>query len=118
MRLLVALLAVLGLLASEVSEAARTPCSNASASAMNPRAAMPEMDHAGRAADPCCDPMAHHRKGCAQACAAMFSVAVTNHPILPGVSHSWTLADWTPGRATPARAGAWPGPERPPKTIA
>ncbi|CAN7655690.1 hypothetical protein LJR225_005190 [Phenylobacterium sp. LjRoot225] len=128
MRFVVALLAVLGLLASPVAAAAaQVACNGHADQAM---AAMPMTDMDGmhridaQKPDPCCDhsknerPSKHHDSDCVQACAAMCGVvaALPSTPVaapLPLVEqapHPSVVASLHPHE--PSRL------ERPPRSIA
>ncbi len=82
MRFLLALLAVIGLLASPASAAAAQAVCLGHGEAMMPMAMpdMPGMDHADGKADPCCDPASdkapshHDAMPCLLACMAMCGV--------------------------------------------
>lgn len=93
MRFLLALLAVIGLLASPVSAtAAQATCQGHGDAMMSmPMADMPGMDHADGAADPCCDPAQdappskHDGMSCLLACIAMCGVTAAL-PSTPPIS--------------------------------
>ena len=128
MRLLLALSAIIGLLASPVATvAAQTRCDHASGSAMMAGMHTPAMAGIGQssgpvpASDPCCDQLGHHEipaKSCAQLCAATCAVAFA----LPSPPASIVFF------SLPAAHGSAPvvslylyepsGLERPPKSIA
>lgn len=127
MRLVLVLMAVLGLLASPAAAAAVAPCRDHAGAMMAgmPMPAMAAMDAAGaQKSDPCCDP-ANHRgapkhdaKSCLQACAAMggFAVALPSGsaPLVASAVH----AAPPPTRVASLTPRA-PGPlERPPRPIA
>jgi hypothetical protein len=88
MRVILALLAVIGLLLSPVAaSAASSACLKHGDASMHMTMAMPHAQAPGAvAADPCCDPGSgkttphHDSKRCAQACAAICGVSVA----LPG----------------------------------
>ena len=125
MRVMLALLAVIGLLATPVTAAAaRAACDRAGPLAMSGMA-MPATDQPGAKTsvpDPCCRHADHHSQkndtNCAQACATSCSVAAA----LMTPSDGPMLAP-TPGILTPARAVSHAsyepaGLRRPPKSIA
>lgn len=130
MRLLLALLAVLGLLASPVSAAAaQAACSQMTASMSSASmsgadaSAMAGMQQDGgvkKAGGPCCD---HHGKGCpekscAQLCAA--ACAVSDALAAPVVSVPFVLAtaDHAPAPVASVHPYEPAGAERPPRPIA
>ena len=128
MRLLIALLAIAGLLASPVAVAAMPAmCDHAAESGM-----MADMDVSGTpdlasssthatGRDPCCDPTGHHKRtnqSCGQACAAMFGVVAA----LPASPTTMVLVSLSAEESLPRVVSTHPyeptGPERPPKSIA
>lgn len=126
MRFMLALLAVIGLLASPVSAAAAQATCQGHGEAMMGMAMpdMPGMDHADGKADPCCDPAKdkapskHDDMSCLIACMAMCGVTAAL-PNAPPVS----LLKPDHGAPTPGRMASWTphGPsrlERPPRPIA
>jgi hypothetical protein len=128
MRFIVALLAVIGLLASPAgAAAAQASCHDHGGAKMMsmPMADMPSMAQAdGQKADPCCDPgksqgqTKHDATSCLQACAVMCGV-VAALPSTPTV----LLAPSDPAAREPARLASLKPHEpsrleRPPKSIA
>jgi hypothetical protein len=126
-RLGLAFLSVMALLASPVTAAAaQATCDQAGSMAMA-RAAMPSIssiDHprAKTRADPCCDPAGHHGKksdaGCAQACAAICGVVAALTPSSDSLIFAPTPAILTPASADSRQSHEPPGLRRPPKSIA
>jgi hypothetical protein len=123
MRVILALLAVIGLLLSPVAAAAASSaCLHPGDADMSIAMAMPHADAPGKAAaDPCCDPGSgksaphHDSKRCAQACAAICGVSVA----LPGevaiVALTELHARLAPAPSGPIHTHAPPGLKRPPK---
>lgn len=128
MRLLLALLAVLGLLASPVAaSAAQAACSHEQAGAMAgmPMADMPGMHHGdGQKADPCCDPLQDHGPGkhdktdCAKACAAMCAATAALRAGAAHLTLASSAADLPPARLKSLHTHEPGGLERPPRSIA
>jgi hypothetical protein len=125
MRVLIALLAVLGLLASPATAAASmAACDHALASgAMAGMSTMPGMDAsaAKKAGDPCCDPSTRHKqtsKSCAQACAAACGLATALPSAESGAPFAVAPAAHTRARFASLHAYEPAGPERPPRSIA
>lgn len=127
MRLLLALLAIVGLLASPVTAAAaQTRCDHASGSAIMggmDMSAPGAMDHSGAqksVGDPCCDPSGHHKtadKSCDQLCATACAVAIampTSPMTLNFVSRP---AAEIPAPLVSANPFEPPGLKRPPRSI-
>jgi hypothetical protein len=125
MRVLLALLAVVGLLLTPVAAAAATPaCLHASASMAMDMAmpmAAPHAQAAGKAAGhPCCDdgadkPVQHDSKSCAQACAVICGVSVAVTETAVDLALTETHARVEPAAPRPLHAHAPPGLKRPPK---
>jgi hypothetical protein len=127
MRLLLALLAIVGLLASPVTAAAaQARCGHASGSAMvvgMDMSAMGAMDHSGTqrsVGDPCCDPSGHHKtadRSCDQLCAAACAVAIALPTRAGGlISVSHPAAEF-PAPLVSAHPFEPPGLKRPPRSI-
>jgi hypothetical protein len=125
MRLLLVLLAVLGLLASPVSAAAaQAACSQMTASASMSGMDMPGMakahpDGVKKAADPCCDPgHGGSKKSCAQLCAAVCAVSAALAGPVVSFPFVMTTAEHDLAPAAPVHAFEPAGTERPPRPIA
>jgi hypothetical protein len=125
MRVLLALLAVLGLLASPLSAAAaQAACSQMTASASmsgmdRPGMAKAHPDGVRKAADPCCDPgHSVSKKSCAKLCAAACAVSAALAGPVVSVPFVMTAAEHDPAPVGPVHAFEPPGPERPPTPIA
>lgn len=121
MRVLLALLAVVGLLLSPVAASAATAVCVHHHDAMEMAAAM---DASGApAADAgmlCCDddggkPVQHDKQSCAQACALMCVVSVALPETAAEPVHGVSHARVTPAAPSPFDAHAPPGLKRPPK---
>jgi hypothetical protein len=125
MRVLLALLAVLGLLASPLSAAAaQAACSQMTASASMSCMDMPGMakahhDGVTKAADPCCDPgKGGSKKSCAQLCAAACAVSAALAGPVVSFPFVMTAAEHDPAPVAPVHSFEPPRPERPPTPIA
>jgi hypothetical protein len=127
MRLLLALLAVLALLANPVTSAAALVACTArgDATAMSPMdmAGMPGMIHAGAGtanADPCCDHSGKSKTGdmsCVQACATACAVIVALPSPAVSVARYATAAVVRPASMASPASQAPPRLERPPRSI-
>jgi hypothetical protein len=124
MRVLLALLALVGLLLSPVAASAAAPvCLHQHDGVMAMDMAMPmAAPHAKGAgkADPCCDddagkPVQHDGKSCAQACAAICGVSVALTETAVAFSLTESHARVEPAAPSPLHAHAPPGLKRPPK---
>lgn len=127
MRLLLALLAIVGLLVSPVTaSAAQARCYHASGAGMMAgmnMPGMPDTDHSSAQKpvnDPCCDPLGNQKaadKSCAQACAATCGVVAA----LPTTPISIVFVSMPAIEATGPLVSAHPhepsGLKRPPKSI-
>lgn len=123
MRVLFALLALVGLLLSPVAaSAASSACLKHGEAGMSMAMAMPHAEAPDKAAaNPCCDPGSgksaphHDSKSCAQACAAICGVSAA----LPGEVAAVALAELharlAPALSGPIHTHAPPGLKRPPK---
>jgi len=130
MRFLLSLLAVLAMLANPAIAGAKAGCNEVSprASSSMKMSGMASMNVAilKHAAAPCCDPGADttfgkkpmSSKDCAQACAAMATVAVMTTPQDRGALLTYTLALLTPPASDTLRANEPSRLDRPPKQIA
>jgi hypothetical protein len=127
MRLLLALLAVLALLANPVSAAAAqvacTAGGDASAMSRTDTAGTPGMAHVGAgtaSADPCCDHSGKSKTGdmsCVQACATACAVIVALPSPAVSVARYATAAVVRPASMAPPASQAPPRLERPPRSI-
>jgi hypothetical protein len=126
MRFVFALLAVLALLANPAIAAAKLDCSvamqqTANVMGMPGMAAMDVAVAQDGVAAPCCDPdskQKHDTKSCAQMCAAMNAVAMTNSPMLFAGSLEFAPVVLTISTRTSVNAFQPGGLKRPPKRIA
>jgi hypothetical protein len=127
MRFIVALLAVIGLLASPAgAAAAQASCHDHGGAKMMsmPMADMPSMAQAdGQKADPCCDPgksqgqTKHDATSCLQACAVMCGVVAALPSTMVLLAPS-DLAPPEPARLASLKPHEPSRLERPPKSIA
>jgi hypothetical protein len=122
MRVIFALLALIGLLLSPVAASAATSaCLKHGDVGMSMAMAMPHDQANGAAADPCCDPASgksnpqHDGKGCALACAAICGVSVALPGDVAAVALTELHARLAPEATGPMHAHAPPGLKRPPK---
>ena len=123
MRVIFALLAVIGLLLSPVAaSAASSACLKHGEAGMSMAMAMPhDQAPGGAAADPCCDPGSgksaphHDSKSCAQACAAIYGVSVALPGEVAAVALMGLHARLAPEPSGPMHTHAPPGLKRPPK---
>jgi hypothetical protein len=127
MRVLLAFLAILSLLASPaVATAAQAICSHGGATAMAGMA-MPTvggsrtMDATEASGALCCDPAHHHGKaaysGCAQGCAAACAALAALPPSPLSGAQIFAQAPRNPARLAPVHEFRPSGPRRPPKSI-
>jgi hypothetical protein len=127
-RLVLAFLAVMALLASPVTAAAaQATCDQAgpmtmAGTAMPFMSSMDQLRAKTTRADPCCDPADNHGKksdaGCAQACAAICGVVAALTTSSDSLIFAPTPAILTPASAVSRHSHEPPGLRRPPKSIA
>lgn len=125
MRLVLAFLAVLALLANPVTAAAsQAACSRDGSMAGMGMAASAHMDASSAqktAATPCCDHSGQHGKksdaSCAQACAATCGVTVALTAPTFGVVFAPVLVETPLARTVPQHPYEPPGLKRPPKSM-
>lgn len=123
MRLLLALLALVGLLLSPVAASAAAPVCLHHHDAAQMAAAMDvagPQDAGMSAAMPCCDDdggksVPHDSKSCAQACAALCGVTAAQPETAAELPLAVAHARFEPAAATPLHAHGPPGLKRPPK---
>ena len=121
MRVLLALLAVVGLLISPVAASAATSVCAHHHDAMEMAMAMDASDApAAGDAMPCCDddggkPAQHDKPSCAQACALMCIASVALPQTAADISQAASHARVTPAAPSPLHAHGPPGLKRPPK---
>ncbi len=120
MRLLIAILAVLALIANPVTAAA---AAQAACGQGKPAIGidMAGMDHAAAnspVSDPCCDHGSKTKLSCAQACAAECGVAAVLAMTSPGTPCTFVRTVLSPAHQMAPRPHEPSGLDRPPKSIA
>jgi hypothetical protein len=124
MRILLALMAVLALVASPVTAAAaQAACGQTGPGGLMAGMRMPSADQGGasKAADPCCNYGGQHKQtanGCAQACATSCAVASALPSSSVSITRAFTRAPVTSARLVSVQGHEPSGPERPPKSMA